>query len=58
MKQMTLRSDDGIAHQPPSGGCVLKLRMDLFGVAGIDHAAAAFGRLCVETPPLPLMPDV
>ena len=33
--------------QPPSGGCVLKLFM-LFCLL-IRFAAAAFGRLCVET---------
>ena len=33
--------------QPPSGGCVLKPGGE--GVDGVVRAAAAFGRLCVET---------
>ena len=33
--------------QPPSGGCVLKLFR--FPVSVANMAAAAFGRLCVET---------
>ena len=33
--------------QPPSGGCVLK-HLSLFEVCA-PNAAAAFGRLCVET---------
>ena len=34
--------------QPPSGGCVLKLLLGIFGLN--QPVAAAFGRLCVETP--------
>ena len=34
-------------NQPPSGGCVLKLRVD--GVDVLAQMPAAFGRLCVET---------
>ena len=34
--------------QPPSGGCVLKLAVCL--LRGKYGNAAAFGRLCVETP--------
>ena len=35
-----------LKHQPPSGGCVLKLALN----TGIDAGyPAAFGRLCVET---------
>ena len=33
--------------QPPSGGCVLKLILDVL-ILWI-HIPAAFGRLCVET---------
>ena len=33
--------------QPPSGGCVLKLRPN--SSSGTRDAPAAFGRLCVET---------
>ena len=33
--------------QPPSGGCVLKLRCDI--IAEYVALPAAFGRLCVET---------
>ena len=33
--------------QPPSGGCVLKLKTSKRGL-GVTYAAA-FGRLCVET---------
>ena len=35
-------------EQPPSGGCVLKPSFTLF--FNNLHLAAAFGRLCVETP--------
>ena len=35
-------------RQPPSGGCVLKLRA--FDGISARARAAAFGRLCVETP--------
>ena len=36
-----------MAQQPPSGGCVLK---HIRGIVNIlQYAAAAFGRLCVET---------
>ena len=34
--------------QPPSGGCVLKLVS--VSIHRTTHNAAAFGRLCVETP--------
>ena len=34
-------------EQPPSGGCVLKLKLSC--VHTLLLAAAAFGRLCVET---------
>ena len=34
-------------YQPPSGGCVLKLK-NLF-TSSFVFGAAAFGRLCVET---------
>ena len=34
-------------HQPPSGGCVLKLLFVVGGVLAVEPAA--FGRLCVET---------
>ena len=37
---------DGV-DQPPSGGCVLKLR--IFHPLQLLHQSAAFGRLCVET---------
>ena len=33
--------------QPPSGGCVLKLRLNAGN--GLNCEPAAFGRLCVET---------
>ena len=36
-----------VEEQPPSGGCVLK--QGERGERGEDGAAAAFGRLCVET---------
>ena len=35
-------------EQPPSGGCVLKL-IPICRIGELAHAAA-FGRLCVETP--------
>ena len=35
--------------QPPSGGCVLK--QFIINHHSSLHQAAAFGRLCVETPP-------
>jgi len=34
-------------HQPPSGGCVLKL--NVWGHRNTLQCPAAFGRLCVET---------
>ena len=34
-------------NQPPSGGCVLKLNLNL--KEGISEQPAAFRRLCVET---------
>ena len=33
--------------QPPSGGCVLKLNLNVIAV--VFYAAATFGWLCVET---------
>ena len=34
-------------HQPPSGGCVLKQRLEMH--QSNTDPPAAFGRLCVET---------
>ena len=43
------------AKQPPSGGCVLKHGLSFMGWR--HYAAAAFGRLCVETvAPAPYLP--
>ena len=47
MKQKLDVGFDVNLYQPPSGGCVLKLKR--IAVAFCDGYPAAFGRLCVET---------
>ena len=45
-----------VFHQPPSGGCVLKLRQRRIKVNRLGPAA--FGRLCVETFAAPVRAEV
>ena len=47
LKQLIAPPSFALLLQPPSGGCVLKLWMMLYSPKLM--AAAAFGRLCVET---------